>query len=231
MINIELKSLDHRKILNAFLYQAGGRGFRFESTEPSVPENLEKQILSCEEQVLRLARPRAVYRILPADEITDVLAGRDILRLLDGCSKAVLIAITLGIQLEQALMKEEITNMGNAFLLDLCASEAAEEAADQFEQKLRTSLLQEGKYLTNRFSPGYGDYPLSVQRPFLTLLNTQRMIGLTLTKTNLMVPRKSITAIMGICEIPKAPVYGSCASCPLVSKCSYREHNERCYMQ
>ena len=66
MITIELKTLDHRKILNAFLYQAGGRGFRFESTEPSVPENLEKQILSCEEQVLRLARPRAVYRILPA---------------------------------------------------------------------------------------------------------------------------------------------------------------------
>ena len=56
-----------------------------------------------------------------------------------------------------------------------------------------------------------------------------RAIGLTLTPTNLMVPRKSITAVLGISSVPKPDIYGNCIHCPLQTKCTWAERGERCY--
>lgn len=204
------------------------------AADPFVPEQemyarLEEQITGCVQKVLDAAVPRAVYRILSVEEIRPLLEGNDIRRLLEGCGEAVLMALTLGSQLEKVLMREEVTNMSDAYVLDVCASEAVEEAADDFELRLRKMLKAEGKYLTNRYSPGYGDLPIHTQRPLLDLLNAGRAIGLTLTPTDLMIPRKSITAIMGICDSPKPDVYGGCGHCPILEKCAWRSHGQRCY--
>ena len=157
------------------------------------------------------------------------LHGKDIARLLDGCSEAVFMALTLGAELERVLMKQEVTDMSDALVLDICASAAVETAADDFERKLSAELKSEDKYLTNRFSPGYGDFALSHQRPVLELLNASRAAGITLTPSQLMVPRKSVTAVMGICTDVREKVLGGCGMCPLKSRCSYRSHNLRCY--
>ncbi len=226
MIPARLSGLDHQKILRQITH-FGSAGEA--SMEPQAKARLEEQLLRCAEEVLQIAAPRVVYRILPYAGLAPILAGNDIRRLMDGCGEAVLMALTLGLELEHRLMREEVSDMGNAYLLDLCASQAVEDTADQFEKNLREQLLQEGKYLTNRYSPGYGDFPLTVQKTLMELLNASRAIGLTLTKTNLMVPRKSITALMGISDRPKGRIYGGCARCPLLTKCSFREHGERCY--
>ena len=150
-------------------------------------------------------------------------------RILDGCSEVVLMALTLGAELERVLMRQEVTDMSDALVLDICASVGVEAAADDFEKQLSAELLADGKYLTNRFSPGYGDLPLSHQRPVLELLNASRAAGITLTPSQLMVPRKSVTAILGICDHMKEKTLGGCSLCPLKTKCSYRSHNLRCY--
>ena len=204
---------------------------------------LDEQITRCEQTVLETARIRCVYRILPMSAIaldadhstvsaapessdtdrrcdTDaaiLLCGKDIARLLDGCSEVVFMALTLGAELERVLMKQEVTDMSDALVLDICASAAVEAAADDFER------------LTNRFSPGYGDFDLSHQRPLLELLNASRAAGITLTPSQLMVPRKSVTAVMGISSNIREKVLGGCGRCPLLSRCSYRSHNLRCY--
>ena len=204
---------------------------------------LQEQIARCERTVLETARIRCVYQILPLERIafdstpdTDsrqdtaiLFHGKDIARLLDGCSEVVLMALTLGAELERVLMRQEVTDMSDALVLDICASVAVEAAADDFEKQLSAELLADGKYLTNRFSPGYGDLPLSHQRPLLELLNASRAAGITLTPSQLMVPRKSVTAILGICDHMKEKTLGGCSLCPLKTKCSYRSHNLRCY--
>ncbi len=193
---------------------------------------INSQISQCEEKLLHVCTPRAVYRILPVSSIDPkLLIGKDIHRLLSGCNEAVLMALTLGAELERLLIREEVSNMSDAYVLDVCASEAVEEAADDFEEKLHCELKTQNKYLTNRYSPGYGDYPLSVQRLLLDSVNAMRAIGLTLTPTNLMVPRKSITAVMGISDQPKPEVYGGCTHCPIRDKCSFRRHGRRCFME
>jgi len=52
--------------------------------------------------------------------------------------------------------------------------------------------------LTSRFSPGYRDLPLTLQREIFTLLEPSRRIGLSLNASLLMSPSKSVTAIVGI---------------------------------
>ena len=228
--NMVLSSLDHRKILRSIDARLAAQSQGGDTqTDPEYMTALQEQIRSCEAEVVRCASPRAVLRILPVDEIRPLLFGHDINRLLSGCTEAVLIAVTLGSELEKRLMIEEVTNMSNAYVLDLCASQAVEQAADDLEKDLRDRILQEGKYLTNRYSPGYGDYPIEMQRQLLDYLNAGRAIGLTLTPTNLMVPRKSITAVLGISTEPKPDVYGNCTHCPLRTKCAWRVCGERCY--
>ena len=221
MMTPVLTSLNHDKILRALQI----------TDREQMTETLDAQIRRCEAVVLRCAVPRSVIRILTVREFAPLFQGNDIARLLDGCGEVVLMALTIGTEVERRLMREEVTNMSNAYLLDVCASQAVEEAADDLEQKLREKILGDGKYLTNRFSPGYGDYPIALQRMVLEYLNAGRAIGLTLTSSGLMVPRKSITAVMGISEEPKPDVYGTCSNCPLLTKCSFREHGTRCYHQ
>ena len=55
-----------------------------------------------------------------------------------------------------------------------------------------------GMSLRPRFSPGYGDLPLAVQREFMTLLDCAHLIGINLNESLLMSPSKSVTAIIGI---------------------------------
>lgn len=223
---IVLSSLNQEKILRALMVP---RRKDFDGTEPAFHARLLSQISQCESQVLRFSSPKAVLRILPVDQISPILIGDDIRRLLSDCSEAALMALTLGAPLEKRLMREEVTNMQNAYIMDVCASQAVEDASDAFVKSLGAKLRSAGRYLTNRYSPGYGDYPLSVQKTLLEYLNAARTIGLTLTPTDLMVPRKSITAVMGISDQPKPDVYGTCTHCPLITKCSFRERGERCY--
>ena len=49
-----------------------------------------------------------------------------------------------------------------------------------------------------RFSPGYGDLPIEVQKDFLPLLDAERRLGITLSESCLMAPSKSVTAIIGV---------------------------------
>ena len=66
--------------------------------------------------------------------------------------------------------------------------------------------------MTPRFSPGYGDLPIELQRDFLTLLDASRKIGLTATESSMLVPSKSITALIGIRSDQKEITYHPCGT-------------------
>ena len=79
------------------------------------------------------------------------------------------------------------------FVYDAVGSALAESVCDEAEK-----MIKRNSKCRPRFSPGYGDFPLSVQRDVLSLVNAERLVGITLTDTNLMLPQKSITAVVGI---------------------------------
>ena len=91
---------------------------------------------------------------------------------------------------------QSILNLPKAtehFLTDALASAAAEALCDSVNR-----TIAEGLSLKPRFSPGYGDVPLSVQGPILRRLRADSTLGITLNEAFLMTPVKSVTAIAGI---------------------------------
>ena len=117
------------------------------------------------------------------------LPGADIAAHLGGCGSCVIFAVTLGLRTERYLAGLA-ADPAAALYADTACSLLIEEAADLAEREMPP-------HTTWRYSPGYGDLPLTLQGKLLTLLDAPRRLGLTLTDSGLMLPRKSITAIVG----------------------------------
>ena len=105
------------------------------------------------------------------------LTGQSIRRHLDGCTEAILLCGTLGSGVDQLIRREMLLHPARALAVNGCASALLEARLDDTCAKLAQTLHTENLTLTSRFSPGYGDLPLSLQGPLLALLEAYR-IGL-----------------------------------------------------
>ena len=210
---------------NEILMYLGHRG-------QECPEEIMTQIHQCSERIVKAARPRFVWRRVPYTEgSVDGLAlpGEDIRKLLKDCEEVVLVAATLGAEVDQLTRKFEVKDPGDALVMDACASSAIENVINHFEEDLGDEVTVEGKYLTDRFSPGYGDLPLDIQKDLCRLLNAQRRIGLTMTDSMLMVPCKSVTAIIGIADREQSHRQDGCELCSLFRTCEIRKEGRTCH--
>ena len=113
---------------------------------------------------------------------------------LAGCDKAVLMAATVGPEADRIRMRAAVRSSMEELIFDALGTEAIECLCDKFCDIMSERL----GLLTPRFSPGYGDLPLETQRDLISVLDTNRRIGLTLTDSLLMTPTKSVSAVMGI---------------------------------
>ncbi|PIE36446.1 methionine synthase [candidate division KSB3 bacterium] len=85
-----------------------------------------------------------------------------------------------------------------AVILDALASEVVESAIQWIHDYLRNLITQEGKRVTKRrYSPGYGDFALENQRDIFSCLHMEAL-DLQLTDHSILIPEKSVTAIVGI---------------------------------
>lgn len=205
-------------------------------------EHAEKELVDKVEatyrELAKLAQPRATYQKLSIhlDEINKdkvifentpvVIESSDLGNLLKNSKACYVMAVTLGQDVDRQVGIKQRIDMLDAVMLDACASVMIDKVCDDLEQELMGSLA-EGEFFTMRFSPGYGNVPLESQRPLLNILQTEKKMGLTLTKTNMLLPTKSITAIVGISN-QKENRQKSCGTCNLVKTCSYRKRGDRC---
>ncbi len=113
---------------------------------------------------------------------------------LKNCNKVILMAATIGIEADRAIVRASVKSPLHALILDAFGTEAIEQVCDRFSDELK----QSHEYVTSRFSPGYGDLSLDYQKEIVNILDTNRKIGLTLNDSLLMSPTKSVTAIIGI---------------------------------
>ena len=90
-----------------------------------------------------------------------------------------------------------------AWLDDLCAAYCATLEQD----------LAPGEYLTPPYSPGYGDWDLGAQPLVLDLLQAPKRLGLTLTAGGMLVPEKSVTALVGISDRKEEACGQKCMRC------------------
>lgn len=202
----------------------------------ALAEPLQTLLDDCCAKVQALARPRMVLRVFSfADHDpvrlagTDlVLPGADIASLLADSQSCALMAVTIGSQVELAIRSAQVTDMTRALFLDACASAAVESACEAGEQALREELGGPPPFFTRRYSPGYGDLPLALQRPLLQLLDAGRKIGLSVSESGLLTPRKSVTAIVGLNKMQMTKEKSGCAVCSNRETCLYRKEGISC---
>ncbi len=116
-------------------------------------------------------------------------------RHLDGCERVVLMAATLGLGMDRLIAKYGRLSPAKAVLLQAIGTERAEALCDAFCEELKRETDLSPR---SRFSPGYGDLPLELQREVITLLQADKHIGVTLGDSCLMSPSKSVTAFVGL---------------------------------
>lgn len=222
MISQRLEAININEVLLYLSYRGG-----------ELPPELEHDISLCAEAIMSAARPRLTYRIFPVEDGQPVgaglhLEGKDIQRHLESCREAVLMAATLGPDVETLLMRTQITDMAKALIMDSCASAAIENVCDNFESDLRQEYTKKGLYLTDRFSPGYGDMPISQQAGFCDTLDVRRRIGLTVSASGILIPRKSVTAVLGASDAPRKRRSSGCANCSMFRSCTIRRDGRIC---
>ena len=150
--------------------------------------------------VLRESNPKACYvktNVSIEEDGVSFPFGKvcslDLAKNLSGCREAFVFAVTMGHGAERILSKISRLSAADFFVYDAVGSALAESVCDEAERMIKKDVK-----CKPRFSPGYGDFPLSMQKNVLSFVNAERLLGITLTDTCLMVPQKSITAIIGI---------------------------------
>lgn len=134
----------------------------------------------------------------------------DLAKNLKGAEKAVLFGATLGLDFDRLMQKIEILSPAKAAVLQAVGTAAIEDGCDTF-------CVLFGK-TRPRFSPGYGDLSLSAQKDIFNFLDLERRLGITLTQSLLMVPKKSVTAIVGLGE---GNCVSGCKNC--IHPCTFRK--------
>lgn len=182
------------------------------------------------EMVLGCGQARIVHVLKQKSELekTGLLCGKDIYTHLEGCDSVILLAATMGSEIEQKIRTAQATDALMPVVLDACATVYIETACDNYCKELAESLIKEKLYITERFSPGYGDFLLDVQGGLLKAVDAQRRIGLCVTEQNILTPRKSVTALIGVADVPVKGKLAGCGRCVLRDKCQFRKKGESC---
>ena len=120
-----------------------------------------------------------------------------------GCDEIMLLAATVGVDFDRFVARIGKLSPTKALLLDGLGTERIEALCDLFCREEAEKRAITGETLTGRFSAGYGDLPLEIQKNIFAALDCEKNIGLTLGDSLLMSPQKSVTAIIGIKKVAK----------------------------
>jgi len=127
-----------------------------------------------------------------------IIKSKNLSKLLEKSDKIVFMASTVGNDIVK-LRDENIKGKNPAFgvILDAVASETADAGLDWIQQFISRQIAKQGLKLTRRFSPGYGDLHISIQKTIYKKLKLNK-IGIKITKNYFLIPEKSVLAIAGI---------------------------------
>jgi len=127
-----------------------------------------------------------------------VFQSEVIARLLEKCEKVAVFAATIGGYLEEMIAKLSADKlMIQASVLDGIGSTATEKMAEFMHGIITRQANNMGLYTSRRFSPGYCDWEVEQQKMLFRAIDSDSA-GINLTEGGIMLPRKSISGIIGI---------------------------------
>lgn len=129
---------------------------------------------------------------------TELHLERKVCGYMRGASRAALFLCTAG-EVFSAQYRE-YSGRGDyleAYITDALGSLAVENAIGRIQDELAGEMRKEGMQISNRYSPGYCNWPLAEQKTLFALVGGNPT-GITLSASSLMYPTKSVSGIIGI---------------------------------
>lgn len=164
-------------------------------------EQISSLIDECIRELFNVISPQAVYEFFDLEtafphsvRFADVeIISVDLARNLHDCKKVALLAATIGPQVDAVIRRCQTLNPAKASVMQAAGAMYIEKFVDLVNDEIKKAVCGKSK---PRFSPGFGDVSLEVQKDFFRLLPCAR-IGLTLMDSLIMSPEKSVTAFVG----------------------------------
>lgn len=199
-------------------------GYKGQVPEQEVLDLME----ACVREVEAAAEPKHVIRRFPVEINEDsvraaglTLYSKQLAKNVKDCREVVFFAATLGTGVDRLLHKYLKLQVSKAVVVQATAAAAIEAYCNQCQHELEMQCAEEGLFVRPRYSPGYGDLALTVQSDFLQVLQAQKTVGIVLTEGDIMLPEKSVTAIMGLSPVRTTCHREGCEICGN-TECAYR---------
>ncbi len=144
-----------------------------------------------------------------------------------------LFACTIGAEYERLLQRLSMTSALQTLIADSCGSTLVESLADMIEDHIAKDARKRGLYAGQRLSPGYQELDLELSSRILEIVHADTTLGIISNTSKIMIPRKSITAIMYFFSSKQEAhmMRYSCDNCSQYSTCIIRKQGKRCYKQ
>ena len=169
----------------------------------SLPDEQISQLINESiSELFEVLMPQSVYEFFKLESVSPVIQFADVKinsvdlgRNLSGCTKVALLAATIGPQVDAVIRRQQSVNPAKAAVMQAAGAMYIEKFVDLVNDEIK-SAAGDGLFFKPRYSPGFGDVLLEVQKDFFRLLPCTR-IGLTLMDSLIMSPEKSVTAFVG----------------------------------
>jgi hypothetical protein len=215
IFQLETPLLDKNTVLHYLGKQGAGRTGR----------GLSSKIDASLDLINKAARPMAYLRTVRIHNSRHGVVNLDgdqqlkspkLARTLRDCVRAVCFVATAGAGLDGEIARlNQQGKVSQAYVADAIGSLLIERAVDDFQEQAALRLRRNGKEVSLRFSPGYCDWPVTQQKSLFEFLSPEA-IGVELSETCLMNPRKSISGVFGAYDLGRADVaqpYNPCVEC------------------
>jgi hypothetical protein len=190
--SLVLPEVDRREVL------------RYAGVRESNPE-IEQMLDQCLSISNGKLSGKVCYRIFEAKAEVDAYdlgftktTSRSLVKTIDGCERVLVFCATVGADFDRLISKYSIISPSVAVLLQALGTERVEALCDAFCDEMKAEAGKRGGFTRPRFSAGYGDLPLSLQREIFRALSPEKHIGAYLRESLIASPSKTVTAIIGV---------------------------------
>ncbi|HYF82475.1 MAG TPA: vitamin B12 dependent-methionine synthase activation domain-containing protein [Clostridia bacterium] len=172
-----------------------------------IADNLQCLLDDCIDEVMDISKNSFIYEIFDIERREDglcmkgstlILRGEAIHAHLQKAEKCAVMAVTLGLEVDRRIAFYSKTDLTKSLVFDACAAAAVESLCDIVQSEIASKAMTMELEITSRFSPGYGDFSIDIQREIAKVLKTYEKIGLSVNESSIMIPRKSVTAVISL---------------------------------
>lgn len=205
--------------------------YRYLGVKRGEPDDSVKQLVEeCLREIQEVMTPRSFHLTFPMKFLENgdiditcfTIHSKSLQKNLKGCEKVILFAATIGEGVDLLIRRYSKLEMSRGVVMQAASAAVIEAYCNELNENFKNEAAKEGYFLRPRFSPGYGDFSIEYQALFSDVLKMQKTCGITLTDSYLMMPSKSVTAIIGMSRTNAHCATAGCESCRMAETCAYR---------